>query len=731
MKKNQLKLTLLLMLFCSHYIIAQQTSINYGEALQKSLFFYEAQQAGELPNWNRVSWRANATTDDGKDVGLDLNGGWYDAGDNVKFNFPMAYSVTVLAWGAIEYEEAYRQSGQLDVIKRNLKYVTDYFIKCHSEPNVLYGQLGNGQEDHSFWVSPEVYPKARPAYKLDTSKPGSDLAAETAAALAATSILFADSDPNYSSELITHAKQLYEFADKHRGIYSESIPDAANFYKSFSGFNDELVWGAAWLYRATNDNSFLDIAETAYDNLSTEGQTGFKSYKWGLAWDDKSYGCYVLLSQLTDAAKYKADAERHLDFWTSGVNGERVTYSPGGQAHLTQWGSLRHSANTSLLAFIYSDKVSISQANKTKYHDFAVRQINYALGDNPINRSFMVGFGNNPANNVHHRSAHGPWGNSLQDRPLLPSHTIFGALAGGPSSPNDQFEDDRGDFIANEVACDYNAAFTGALARMYSEFGGNPLSNFPKKETPTREEIRSLGKFNSNNPFGSTIRVRVQNRTAWPARITDKLSFRYFIDISEAVSQGFSIKDFRIQTNFSQGPSTTTVRVWDAPLHIYYIDVSLAGDPIAPTGDPQFRREVQISIQAQNGAPYDISNDFSANGLGDSSEIVSPNIPVYDDGVLVFGTEPNKLSNDEFLKEQFVIFPNPTRNQLSVKGDFKSLENVKVEITGITGNRVKTITKTSDINKMNIDTRSLNSGLYFLNIYSNNSKITTAKFIKL
>jgi len=731
MKKNQLILAIVLLSISVNYLIAQQPNINYGEALQKSLFFYEAQQAGELPEWNRVSWRTDATAIDGQDVGIDLNGGWYDAGDNVKFNFPMAYSVTVLAWGAIEYKDAYQQSGQLEIIKRNLKYVTDYFIKCHTGPNELYGQVGNGQEDHAFWVSPEVYPNPRPSYKIDANNPGSDLAAETAAALAATSIVFADSDPNYSATLRSHAEQLYNFADTKRGIYSDAIPDAANFYKSFSGYNDELVWGAAWLYRATNNQTYLDKAESAYANLSTEGQSQDKSYKWGLAWDDKSYGCYVLLSQLTDNASYKADAERHLDFWTSGVNGETVTYSPGGQAHLTQWGSLRHSANTSLLAFIYSDKVSTSQANKTKYHDFAVRQINYALGDNPLNRSFMVGFGNNPANNVHHRAAHGPWGNSLQDRPMLPSHTLYGALAGGPSSPNDQFEDDRGDFIANEVACDYNAAFTGAIARMYSEFGGNPLTNFPIAETPNRDELRSLGKFNSNNPFGSTVRVRVQNRTAWPARVTDKLSFRYFMDISEAVNQGYSIDDYTIQTNYSQGPSTTSIGVWDAQSNIYYVEVSLAGDPIAPIGDPQFRREVQISIQAQNGAPYDISNDFSATGLGDSEEVVSPNIPIYDDGVLVFGGEPNVLSTNGFEKEKFLIYPNPATNNLFIKGNFQSFENVKIVVTGITGNKIKTITKTSNSNMMNIDTSALYSGMYFINVYSNGDKITTSKFIKL
>ena len=64
---------------------------DYAKALQMSLYFYECQQAGVLPEWNRVEWRSDST------VGDDLNGGWYDAGDHVKFNLPMSYSAAMLA----------------------------------------------------------------------------------------------------------------------------------------------------------------------------------------------------------------------------------------------------------------------------------------------------------------------------------------------------------------------------------------------------------------------------------------------------------------------------------------------------------------------------------------------------------------------------------------------------------------------------------------------------------
>ena len=42
-------------------------------------------------------------------------------------------------------------------------------------------------------------------------------------------------------------------------------------------------------------------------------------------------------------------------------------------------------------------------------------------------------------------------------------HVLYGALVGGPDKW-DQYTDDRNDYKQNEVACDYNAGFQGALA---------------------------------------------------------------------------------------------------------------------------------------------------------------------------------------------------------------------------------------------------------------------------
>ena len=132
-----------------------------------------------------------------------------------------------------------------------------------------------------------------------------------------------------------------------RQTYHECITDATSFYQSWSGFTDELVWGAIWLYRATGDASYLAKAEAAYDSLGTEPQSTTRSYKWTLAWDNKQFGAYVLLANLTGKQKYVDDANRWLDYWTVGVNGaEGAAPRPAGMAVLDSWGALRYAANT-------------------------------------------------------------------------------------------------------------------------------------------------------------------------------------------------------------------------------------------------------------------------------------------------------------------------------------------------------------------------------------------------
>jgi endoglucanase len=610
-----------------------QAGFNYGEALQKSLFFYEAQQSGRLPDWNRVGWRGDSGLADGSDVGVDLTGGWHDAGDHVKFGFPMAASATMLAWGAVEYRDAYADAGQLDELRNNLRWATDYFLDAHPGPNVLYGQVGNGGTDHAWWGPAEAMPMARPAYRIDASCGGSDLAGETAAALAASSMVFRPTDPGYADTLVTHARQLYTFADTVRGEYSDCIRDAANYYNSWSGYQDELVWGAAWLHRATGDAAYLAKAESEYDRLSTEPQTGVRSYKWTIAWDDKAYGAYVLLARLTGDQKYVTDANRWLDYWTVGVNGQRVPYSPGGQAVLDRWGSLRYAANTAFVALVYSDWIADAD-RKQRYHDFAERQIDYMLGDNPRRSSFVVGFGQNPPRNPHHRTAHGSWTNSIQS-PVDNRHVLYGALVGGPPSPDDRYVDDRNDYVMNEVATDYNAAFTGALARLYAEHGGEPSQGFPVAEQPDGPEIFLQAAVNSAGTNYTEIKTYVVNRSAWPARVLDDGSFRYYFTLDGTTTPD----QLTITAHYNQCSPPT------GPTHhagqVYYVSVDCGQTAISPAGQSEHRREIQFRI-ASTGS-WDPANDWSYQGVAPTpgaTPVTVQNMTLYAGGERIWGNEP-------------------------------------------------------------------------------------------
>ncbi|HBE16690.1 MAG TPA: endoglucanase [Cyanobacteria bacterium UBA11149] len=608
---------------------------NYGEVLQKAIYFYEAQRSGKLPVNNRVEWRGDSGLNDGADNKIDLTGGWYDAGDHVKFGLPMAASTTILSWGLIEYGDGYKKSGQYQYILDNLRWVNDYFMKAHPSANVLWGQVGKASLDHDWWGPAEVMQMARPSYKIDQSCPGSDLAGETAAAMAASSMVFKETDATYANTLLRHAKELFQFAEEYQGIYSDCITEAKDFYKS-SGYNDELAWAAGWLYRATGDKEYLSKAEIYYDKLS-ENANDIKPYNWTHTWDDKSYGTYVLLAELTGEAQYQEDVERWLDYWCDRCQSKHIYYTKGGLAWLSEWGSLRYTAKTAFLAFVYSDSVK-SPWKKRKYAAFGERQINYILGNNPQKRSYIVGFGNNPPTQPHHRTAHGSWANN-KTNPEKTRHILYGALIGGPDK-NDNFIDDRSNFKMTEVATDYNGGLTGAIARMYTKYGGQPLANFPPPEE-REDEFFVEAEVLANQTDSTTIRTIIYNQSGWPARIIQPLSFRYFVDLSEVISLGAKSTD--INVNFIPQPGVTISQLnpWGNSTTIYYLQIDVDGSKLYPGGEPHYKKEVQFSFASPIGM-WNPDNDWSYQEIKNQEGLVKrAHIPVYDKDKLIFGAEPN------------------------------------------------------------------------------------------
>lgn len=676
------------------------SNYNYGEALQKAIMFYEFQRSGKLPEDKRDNWRADSGMNDGADVGLDLTGGWYDAGDHVKFNLPMSYSAAMLAWSVYEDKDAYEKSGQLTYIMNAIKWADDYLIKCHPEKDVYYYQVGDAEADHKWWGPSEVMQMERPAYKVDKDNPGSSVCAQTAATLASSAIIFKDTDPEYSDLCLKHAEELFEFADETRS--NKGYTKADGYYRlGGSGFWDDLSWASAWLYLATDNSDYLRKSESYVQNWTTEQQTSTISYKWGQCWDDVHYGAQLLLARITNKDIYKESCERNFDWWTTGYddgNGiQRIRYTDKGLAFLDTWGSLRYAEATAFLAQVYAEWDGCPKDKAETYKSFMESQVNYALGS--TGRSFEVGFGENYPKNIHHRDGQASW---LDDKkvPGYARHIVYGALAGGPTSTNDNsYEDNVSNFNCNEPACDYNAGFVAALAKMYKKYGGEPIENFKSIEEKTNDEFYTEDAVNALGNNFIEIKALLYNKSGWPAKVGDKLSFKYFIDLSELYDAGYTVEDTSVTTNYNDGAKVSQLIPWNEGKHIYYVNADFTGTKIYPGGQSAYRKEVQFRISGPKDTNFwDNSNDYSYEEIEKTpgeKPIQTSKIPVYDDGKLVYGVEPEKTFDKKDETERDIVLGDISGDGKITLGDYTLLRRY----ISSGDERIKINEKNSDINK--------------------------------
>ncbi|GLT78106.1 hypothetical protein SLA2020_496520 [Shorea laevis] len=567
----------LLLLLCLPFTFAGH---DYAQALSKSILFFEAQRSGYLPHNQRVTWRANSGLNDGKASGVDLVGGYYDAGDNVKFGLPMAFTVTMMAWSIIEYGKQMTASGELGHALAAVKWGTDYFIKAHPEPYVLYGEVGDGNSDHYCWQRPEDMTTDRRAYRVDANNPGSDLAGETAAAMAAASIVFRHSNPAYSSELLHHAYQLFEFADKYRGKYDGSITVAQKFYQSISGYNDELLWAAAWLYQASNSQYYLDYLAKNADSM---GGTGWAMTEFG--WDVKYAGVQTLVAKFLlqgKAGHYAPVFERYQQkaefFMCSllGKSNKNAQKTPGGLIFRQRWNNMQFVTSASFLATVYSDYLTSAGRNlgcsagrvaPSELLGFAKSQVDYILGDNPRATSYMVGYGSNYPQRVHHRGSsivsiredskfvacregYGTWFSRKASDPNL----LTGALVGGPDA-YDNFADERDNYEQTEPATYNNAPILGVLARLSSGHGAyNQL--FPEvvpapRTAVTKTKPAPVPKL-SPNPVSSPSEIAVEQKmtTSWNSK--GKTYYRYSTIVTNKSAK--TLRDLKLSISKLYGP---------------------------------------------------------------------------------------------------------------------------------------------------------------------------------
>ena len=648
MKKPLISILYILLLLSSKIVLisSEEIEVNYAEALQKSLFFYEVQQAGVLPEWNEVSWRGDSMENDF------IPGGWFDAGDHFKFTYTIAYTSAVLAWGFIEYGDAVKKVGLEEKYKNNLKWGLDYIVLADQGDSVV-GTIGKDGFDHSWWGSPEIYLRKMKLVSGDDERPydtttSTSTLALCSAALAAGYLVFKDS--NY----LKHAKSLYELADKVRSNGGQGM---AKSYYPATDFYDELFYAANWMYMATGDQKYLDECEKDFiPEFPLEQQSTTRKFTWGFCWDDHSQAAALLYAINTGNEEWIEQIHRHLEYWTTGYEGKQVGYTPDGMAWLFQWGATRHAANTAFLALIAADKLfKDNEELYSKYKKFAKTQMEYFFGNNKLGLSYVIGMGKKNPKSVHHRGASGihddSWGALGTDKSdgihqNEYAHVLYGALEGGPNKDG-SFNDKVGAYENTEVAIDYNAGYTAALCGMIKDYGGKILDDFPIPEKPKWPEFLISAAINGDNKKFTELKVYTRNHSAWPARVIKDLSYNYYFDITEIIEAGLTVEDITTRIGADQHSGDEGKASISEPIqykdNIYYVKISYGdGRVVMPSGQSECRGEIQfrISIPDNVDAVWDPSNDYSFKDLTKTLE-VTPYITMYDGDKLIWGIEPD------------------------------------------------------------------------------------------
>ena len=430
---------------------------NYAKALQYSLYLYDANMCGShVEDRTAFTWRKNCHPEDqtatvkvgGKEYHVNLDSGYHDAGDFVKFNLPQSFAMSSLGIGYYEFKDAFDELGQSEHFKVIMDQFAEYFENCtvldSSGKVVTYCyQVGEGNSDHGYWGPPENQPNRSQHFYFTEDdargkKPCTDIVGETAAALAIYATIFADSDATGSAKALKYAKALFAYAESNtKDVSSNSA--AAGFY-SGSKSDDDMALASIWLYKATGDESYKNKYSSYVGGCSTG---------WVMSWDDVSAAAYIY-----GGSAYDANVKTIVDNQKNKTSPQGFSYVDG------EWGSARYNTAIQMIA------LSLDQERKTSnYKDWALGQMNYLIGSNKNKQCYIVGYNANSPKYIHHRAASG-YDNVDANKYTPLAHTVYGALAGGPNA-TDYYNDCANAYQYSEVALDYNSGFVGALAGLY------------------------------------------------------------------------------------------------------------------------------------------------------------------------------------------------------------------------------------------------------------------------
>ncbi|MFJ6080244.1 glycoside hydrolase family 9 protein [Streptomyces sp. NPDC092369] len=467
----------------------------YEQLRVDAVKYYYTQRSGTAirddlrPGYGRAAGHLNSAPNQGDynvpcqpgvcDYTLDVTGGWYDAGDHGKY----VVNGGIATWELLStYERsllartghpgrlgdgtlALPESGnKVPDVLDEARWELEFLLKMQvPEGQPLAGMAHHKIHDEQ-WTGLPLLPSEDPQ-KRELHPPSTQATLNLAATAAQAARLYRPYDRAFAAKALAAARTAWSAALAHPAMYaSESDGTGGGAYPDTNA-TDEFYWAAAELYLTTGDREFRDyVLNSPVHTADIFGSLGFD---WGRTAAAGRLDLATVPSRLPGRDKVRASVVKGADGYLSTLKSQPygMPYAP--PDNLYDWGSSHQILNNAVVLGTAYDLTGAS-----KYRDGAVQSMDYILGRNALNMSYVTGYGEANSHNQHSR-----WYAHELD-PNLPNPPR-GTLAGGPNSsiqdPYAQsrlqgcvgqfcYIDDIQSWSTNETAINWNAA----LVRMAS-----------------------------------------------------------------------------------------------------------------------------------------------------------------------------------------------------------------------------------------------------------------------
>lgn len=434
----------------------------------------------------------------GCDYSLNVTGGWYDAGDQGKYvvnggistwtlqnlyELMSLDSVTVVNTSAFADNGVGENSGRLpesgngfndllDEARFEMEFMLSMQAPAKAKAKVPVNQKEPAENltftdiDASYMAHHKVADEnwtALPTLPHEDKQKRVLFPVTTAATLnlAATAAqcarLWKGLDDAFTTRCLNAAEQAYAAAEKNPTVYFTADFTGSGHYGD-TDLSDEFFWAAAELFATTGKNKYrlaLENSPVLNETIDTQSSSWRQVEALGkitlslLKTDLPTGQVKKLQDQIIKAAK------------DSVAEQDKVGYAIPYSSEKYFWGSNSDVLNRALIS-----SVAYLLTNDDKFLEPASNTMDYLLGRNPLDQSYISGYGENPMLHPHHRA----WAHSLGDAPPPPA----GALSGGPNNSNGSdpvmtellkqncapqmcWQDHVEAYALNEVAINWNA----------------------------------------------------------------------------------------------------------------------------------------------------------------------------------------------------------------------------------------------------------------------------------